>query len=251
MDGDIVAYKFSTAGEERIDWGEGTESVETNESKACSNTVEWIEHLEKELGANSHIICLSDPTRRYWRHDVYPKYKSHRSQGHRPVLVDVIKKFLVDHMKGKIVPTLEADDVLGILATHPTRVKGEKVIVTADKDLKQIPGLYYNVLKHGLGIQTISREDADRFFYFQTLTGDACDGFPGCPGIGPVRANKALDAVLYETGEEKFLWNAVVSVFLRKGLTEADALVQARVARICRWMDYDYGKKEVKLWSPN
>jgi DNA polymerase-1 len=42
----------------------------------------------------------------------------------------------------------------------------------------------------------------------------------------------------------------VVAAFESKGLTEEDALVQARVARICRASDYDFKTKEVKLWNP-
>ena len=35
------------------------------------------------------------------------------------------------------------------------------------------------------------------------------------------------------------------------GLTEEDALVQARVARILRANEYDFGTGEVKLWEPS
>ena len=38
--------------------------------------------------------------------------------------------------------------------------------------------------------------------------------------------------------------------FVEKGLTEADALVNARLARILTADDYDFDKKQPKLWSP-
>ena len=36
-------------------------------------------------------------------------------------------------------PSLEADDVLGILATKPDNIGGKVVVVSDDKDLKTIP----------------------------------------------------------------------------------------------------------------
>mgnify|MGYP003859969237 CR=1 FL=1 len=50
---------------------------------------------------------------------------------------------LIDEYQAVIYPNLEADDVMGILATKPS--KGErKIICSIDKDLRQIPGHLYN-----------------------------------------------------------------------------------------------------------
>jgi DNA polymerase-1 len=43
----------------------------------------------------------------------------------------------------------------------------------------------------------------------------------------------------------------VVSLYAKAGLTEADALRQARLARILRWTDWDNKKKEPILWTPS
>jgi DNA polymerase-1 len=86
----------------------------------------------------------------------------------------------------------------------------------------------------------------------QTLTGDTSDGYPGCPGYGPVSAEKLLDNFTALDGG--FLldeaWKAVVQQYIKKGQTEEDALVQAQLARILRSGDWDAEKKEVKLWTP-
>jgi DNA polymerase-1 len=55
----------------------------------------------------------------------------------------------------------------------------------------------------------------------------------------------------YEETETDDLWAAVVSHYEAAGLTEEDALVQARVARILHRSDYDMDKKEPILWTPN
>jgi len=137
-------------------------------------------------------------------------------------------------------PGLEGDDILGILATHPKAIRGQKIIVSIDKDMKTIPGYVWNPDKDDEPI-FYSTEEADYWHLYQTLTGDTTDGYPGLPGCGPKGAEKVL---------EDPSWEAVVAAYEKKGLTEEDALVQARCARILRATDYDYAKKEVKLWCP-
>ena len=92
------------------------------------------------------------------------------------------------------------------------------------------------------GVFEVTQEQADYNHLLQTLTGDSVDGYSGCPGIGPKRAEKIL-----ETCD----WDSVVSAYNKAGLEEQDALVQARVARILRWGEYDKRKKEPILWNPS
>jgi DNA polymerase-1 len=42
----------------------------------------------------------------------------------------------------------------------------------------------------------------------------------------------------------------VVDAYLKAGLTEEDALMNARMARILRAEDWDFENNEVKLWTP-
>lgn len=182
-----------------------------------------------------------------WRHGIYPLYKANRKDKPKPPVLSQVKEYIRETYKTYQRPTLEADDILGILATSGARIithPGEKIIVSADKDMRGIPGLF-----HDLGpktVEEISEQEADRWHMFQTLTGDAADGYPGCPGIGPKKAGRIL-----ENGEDyASWWPLVVKAYEKAGRTEDDALTQARIARICRVTDYDYIKKEVKLWIP-
>ena len=85
----------------------------------------------------------------------------------------------------------------------------------------------------------------------QALTGDTVDGYAGCPGVGPVAAEKILKEFMAEEAfDVKAAWSAVVEAYSKKGLGEEEALTQARVARICRAEDYDFKRKTVKLWTP-
>jgi hypothetical protein len=87
-------------------------------------------------------------------------------------------------------------------------------------------------------------EQADRYHLIQTLTGDVTDGYSGCPGIGPVKAE-----LLCATAAPQSLVAVRCDAFKKAKLTEADALLQARLARILRNTEWDFDKSEVKLWS--
>ena len=45
-------------------------------------------------------------------------------------------------------------------------------------------------------------------------------------------------------------WSSVVQAYQKAGLTEADALTQARCARILRNVDWDDNTGMIKLWEP-
>ena len=75
--------------------------------------------------------------------------------------------------------SLEADDVLGILATEPSNE--ERIIVSIDKDLYQIPA---KVSKDGKTYEGYQKNEANYWHMMQTLTGDSTDGYSGCPKVG-------------------------------------------------------------------
>ena len=47
-----------------------------------------------------------------------------------------------------------------------------------------------------------------------------------------------------------YSWSTVVKAFTDKGLTEDDALLNARLARILTIDDYDTKEQTPKLWTP-
>lgn len=249
IDGDILCYLAACSVESRHDWGDGVVSIIVGEARDAERRFdEEVKRITETIGYEAHIICLSCPTPEGWRQKVLPTYKAHRDPAAKPKLLQHIKDYARRTRRVKEVPTLEADDVMGILSTHPRLIPGRKVIVSTDKDMKTIPGWLFNPSKDSKP-RRITPAEADYWHLYQTLVGDAVDGYKGCPGIGPAKAEKVLDESRYGSGMTR--WGAVCWAFESKGLTEADALVQARVARICRHTDYDYKRKEVKLWNPS
>ena len=132
-------------------------------------------------------------------------------------------------------PTLEADDALGI---YGTKYPGN-VIVSPDKDLKQIPGTLYNFDE----TFTVTKSEGAKWHLIQSMAGDQTDGYAGVPGIGVKRATSLFE-------EHGYSWKTVLKVFTEKELTEETALVNARLARILTADDYDFENKKPKLWTP-
>jgi DNA polymerase-1 len=209
---------------------------------------EWM----NELDADEVIVCLTDSEN--WRKRVMPTYKANRAGAPKPEMLGALKQYLIDHYRTYIRPELEADDVMGILSTHHKLVKGEKIIVSIDKDMKTIPGWLFNPDKD-LKPRYIEEDEADYWHLMQTLTGDSTDGYPGCPGIGPKKAQLLMcvagyDAIEFNKDWRDVAWVMIENAYKSRGLGLSDALMNARVARILRAEDYNFKRKEVRLWFP-
>lgn len=108
--------------------------------------------------------------------------------------------------------TLEADDLISDRCQELK--KGEYIIISIDKDLKQLGGFYWsyykikskdingNYILNEFGVEEkeykqkeveyISEKDAEKLFYSQMLIGDPGDNIKGLKGVGKVRAEKLL-----------------------------------------------------------
>lgn len=250
IDGDIVAYNAASRHQKAFKWpGLDEPSISVGSlGDAVTDAVEATYEQAEKVGATDIIFCMSCPSAEGWRKAIYPAYKSNR--GAKPVLLPEVKQAMREKFDCYERPTLEADDIMGILSTHPTLVKGKKVIVSIDKDMRTIPGWLFNPAKDRKP-RLIDPEEAAYWHLYQTLIGDSTDGYPGCPGVGPKKAEKVLGFPANQVcPDPASRWALVVNTYASKGLTEEDALLQARVARICRHTDYDFNTKEVILWTP-
>lgn len=245
VDGDVYAYQASAASQHAIQWDDNVHTLDANLEEAKATFDDHIESLKKQLEASHVVIALSDIGSGYWRRRVLPTYKMNRKATMKPLCLVPLRQYVIEKYQAKLKPMLEGDDVLGILATHPTLIPGQKVIVSIDKDMKTIPGKFVRILDGRTEEYNITPEQADYWHMFQTLTGDTTDGYKGCPGMGPKGAEKLL-----QLSKCTDMWRYVVGAFTKKGLTEADALVQAQVARILRYTDYDFKTKLPILWNP-
>lgn len=239
IDGDVVAYKATAAVEQEIDWGDDLFTLHSNADEAKRIVTQQMYGFYEKLDTIDAVIAFSDSHN--FRKDIFPAYKSNRSGKRKPVAYKAIKAWMETEFTCYQRPGLEGDDILGILSTSDKIIRGQKIIVSVDKDFKTIPGYFYNPDKDDKP-EFFDVDAANYWHMMQTLTGDVTDGYPGCPGMGPKKAEKLLDGV--------WNWETIVAAYEKAGLTEEDALTQARCARILRAEDYDFKKKEVKLWEP-
>ena len=233
IDADFIVYKACAAAESEVDFGDDVILVTSNFSDAYGATKRELTKIENKLGSfSSMILFFSDSTN--FRKKILPAYKGHRNRkkpcGYKRVIKELRKEYKVI-----IKPTLEADDTMGIYATkYPGNI-----IVSPDKDMRQIPGQLYNFDE----TFTITPEEGAKWHLIQTCAGDQTDGYGGISGIGVKRA-----VSLFE--EKGYSWKTVLEAFVEKGHSEEEALINARLARILTADDYDFNKKQPILWSP-
>ena len=229
VDADYVVYKCCASAEDEFDFGDDVIVVTSKFSDAYRCVKRELKKIAQNFFDPETILFFSDS--RNFRKTIQPAYKGHRNRkkpcGYRRVINQLKTEYEVITM-----PTLEADDALGIYST----ANPGNVICSPDKDMRQIPGTLFD-MKETL---SVTLKEADEWHLIQTLAGDQTDGYAGVPGIGVKRA-----VALFE--EKGYTWKTVVEAFADKDLSEDVALENARLARILRCTDYD---NEPILWTP-
>ena len=139
IDADYIVYKSCAAAETEVDFGDDVILVTSNYSDAYSATCRELTKLRDQFGSFSTLILFFSDTKNF-RKKILTSYKGHRNRkkpcGYKRVISQLKTEFEVI-----IMPTLEADDAMGIYATQ----NPGNIIVSPDKDMKQIPGDIYNL----------------------------------------------------------------------------------------------------------
>jgi len=234
IDADFIVYKNCAGAENEIDFGDDVIVVTSKFSDAYNAVKRDLNRISQYFmwDVPELVLFFSDSVN--FRKSIMPAYKGHRNRkkpcGYRRVINKLKEEYEVI-----IMPTLEADDAMGIYATkYP-----DNVICSPDKDMRQIPGKLYDMKE----LTTIEPEEGRRWHLIQTLAGDQTDGYAGAPSFGIKRA-----VTLFE--EEGYNWKTVVKAFASKDLSEDIALQNARLARILTVDDYDFKTSSPILWNP-
>ena len=235
IDADIYAYRASSGAETEIDWGDDIWSLTMDMKEARKFFCEQINIFKKRLECDDVVLCFSDGDN--FRKKVNPSYKSQRRGTRKPVGYKALVTWAREEWESISIFQLEADDVLGVIATMPGK---EVVVVSDDKDLETIPCTLFKPQRDE--VIHVSEQDADHWFLTQSLTGDTTDGYPGLKGVGQVKAKRILGF--------RSDWSHVEQAYIKAGQTKQDALLQARMARILRSSDYDFNHNNVLLWEP-
>jgi 5'-3' exonuclease len=247
IDGDQFVFTAAVAIEREIRWDADNHVLYSNPELAWVNFEAMIARIFERFETKDHALAFSSSTN--FRYDVDPTYKANRKGARKPMCYASVRELCDEHYNTITMEGLEADDVMGILATKPGNA--QRIIVSQDKDLKTIPGTLWT----GKDVLQITETEADYNHMYQTLIGDSTDGVKGCPGVGPVKAEKILNPeptgeTLTIEGYQGLLWKQVVKTYEKAKLTEEYALQQARLVRILRWEDWDQENRKAILWSP-
>ena len=149
------------------------------------------------------VAVVFDAPGRTFRDELFEAYKSHR-----PPMPDDLRaqvQPLLDAVAAMGLPLLrvegvEADDVIGTLATRAAEAGIPTVISTGDKDMAQLVGEKVSLVNTMTG----SRLDRDgvklkfdiwpeQVVDYLALVGDTSDNIPGVPKVGPKTAAKWLN----------------------------------------------------------
>ena len=254
IDGDIIIYRASEAAEDEFLIEEESEDshflyrtvLYGHKETAERITKQLIEKIIKDTKSNNAVICLTSSTN--FRKEINPAYKINRKKHLKPVTFKYLREYIKTlGYKVFMEKGLEADDIAGVLATSDSIIQGDKCIWSFDKDFRTIPCKFAKGSLEGkITRSLITKEAADWYFMYQTLIGDRTDGYTGCPDIGEKRAKRLLGKIGEKTLAE--MWQIVKETYDKKGLSEEEALMNARMARILRADDYNFRTKTINLW---
>ena len=233
IDADFIVYKNCAAVETEVDFGDDVILVTSNFSDALAATNRELTRIKNKFGTFSEMILFFSDSINF-RKQILESYKGHRNRK-KPCGYKRVINALREEYKVIIKPSLEADDSMGV---YSTKYPGN-CIVSPDKDMRQIPGQLYNLDE----VFTVNKEEGAKWHLIQALAGDQTDGYSGVPGIGVKRATSLFE-------ESGYSWKTVLKAFTDKGLTEYDAITNARLARILTADDYDFKNKRPILWTP-
>ena len=149
-----------------------------------------------------YLLCAFDMPGPTFRTEIYPEYKANRSampDDLRPQIASTREMLDAMGVLPLGVSGFEADDVLATVAKTVVDLGGRCVIVSADKDCRQL--IRENVELFNLRKQIFYREaelladwgiTPQQVVDFQSLVGDSSDNVPGVAKIGPKTATELL-----------------------------------------------------------
>jgi len=234
IDGDIILFKLAFRHQYRVFGELKTDSL----AETQVDLDLFLNNVIESSGCLDYIVCLS--SWQNFRKDLWSQYKLQRKAQEKPKHLAKLRAYLQANYETLTMPKLEADDVIGILASQDY---DNYIIASTDKDLMQIPGLHYDWRNDEFF--KVTPEEGLKFFYQQVLSGDPADGYKGCPGIGKIKAKRIIEAV-----EDGNYWEAVLDTYEANGLSYDDALLNARLAFILDKDHWDESNEEVILWTP-
>ena len=166
-----------------------------------------IEELNKNASTEYHINLMSfEYYITYCKNSIRKNISSHYKSNRKPnKYVSALRSKLIEESTVLYHDEYEADDLIADRAKELREQGVNYLIISIDKDLKQIPGYHFDyypiyekdeegnkVFKNLKGLSFTSEYESWYMLAFQCLAGDSGDRVTGIPQIGSVKANKIL-----------------------------------------------------------
>ncbi|MBS1160437.1 MAG: polymerase [Proteobacteria bacterium] len=168
---------------------------------AIYGVLNMLRRLESDYKADYKAVVF-DAKGKTFRDDWYPEYKAHRPPMPEAMISQIEPLHAAIRAAGwplLMVDGVEADDVIGTLATQATADGLETLISTGDKDLTQLVNpqvRWYNTMSNELldaaGVEAKFGVPPSKIIDYLALVGDTVDGVPGVAKCGPKTALKWL-----------------------------------------------------------
>ncbi|MBK1644392.1 DNA polymerase I [Thiocapsa imhoffii] len=173
-----------------------------SKGEATGAVVGVLSMLRKLLDAHQpeFVGVVFDAPGKTFREDLYPEYKANR-----PPMPDDLREQIqplqeVIRAMGLpllIIPEVEADDVIGTLASRAAAQGIQTLVSTGDKDLAQVVNEHITLVNtmtdvalDPAGVRERFGVPPERVVDYLSLVGDSVDNIPGVPKCGPKTAAK-------------------------------------------------------------
>ncbi len=167
-----------------------------------------------------YMAVIFDAKGKTFRNDLYPEYKANRPPMPDDLREQIEPLHTIIRAMGLpllVINNVEADDVIGTLATQASKLDMHTIISTSDKDMAQLVKdnvHLINTMSNGglmdaAGVKTKFGVQPDQIIDYLTLMGDSVDNIPGVPKVGPKTAAKwinehgSLDAIIQNADQIK------------------------------------------------
>lgn len=210
-----------------------------------------------------YLAMLFDARGKTFRHELYPEYKANRPAMPEDLAVQI--PYIKAVTDGFNIPWmeksgLEADDLIGTLATKAGDQGFEVVMVTGDKDFLQLIGpriwLWDPMKDEKKELETVQENYGvapEKLVDIMALSGDSSDNVPGVPGIGP----KTAKTLIQTYGDLENLYANLDDLKKKKkqhqNLIEyqKQAFLSRELVRIRTDADIDFDPENFRVRSPD
>ena len=213
---------------------------------------------EKDPAFIAIVFDAKGPT---FRHRLYKEYKATRPPMPEDLVVQLpFIKQIVQSLNIKMIEMegFEADDIIGTLARMGEEQEYHVVMVTGDKDFRQLisksVSMWDTMRDRFTDLKTFTKEydlKPRQVIDFMGLAGDTSDNIPGVKGIGE---KTAVDLIKeYETLESVYeRLSEIKKKKLKENLEECkeDAYLSKKLVTIDRFVPIDTSIEELKAGEP-